>query len=58
MPNLQKKIAKQFIEALNGEDDFREDQVSQIEQIVTSGKKPKPDEFWQIFSAPIEGEIR
>jgi hypothetical protein len=57
MPNLQKKIASQFIDALSQDDSFREDQVKQIEEIVTSEKKPKADEFWQLFCAPSEDEV-
>ena len=56
MPNLQKEIAEQFIDALRQEDGFHDDQIEQIDQILTSGKKPKSDEFWQIFCAPNEGD--
>lgn len=55
MPNLQKKIAEKFITALSEDESFRQDQVQQIEEIVTSGKKPKPDELLKIFATQDEG---
>lgn len=58
MANLQQQIAEKFLAALAENKDVGAEEIAQLRQLLTRGKKPKADEFIRVFTAPAGGEVK
>ena len=51
MPTLQDRIADKFIETLQASDAITKLQVKQLQELLATGKKVKPDDLVAILTA-------
>jgi hypothetical protein len=58
MASLQQHIADKFLAALAQRKDIDADVVVELRQLLSWGKKSKPDEFIRVFTAPPGGEVK
>lgn len=58
MASLQQQIADKLLAALAERRDIDADIVAELRQLLSRGKKPKPDEFLRVFTAPPGGEVK
>jgi hypothetical protein len=58
MATLQQQIADKFLSALAQREEVDADKVVELRKLLDRGKKPKAEEFIQVFTAPPGGEIK
>ncbi len=58
MATLQQQIAEAFLTKLAEAKSFDPAMVEQLRRAMTSGRKPKADDFIKIFSAPQGGDLK
>jgi hypothetical protein len=58
MATLQKIIADKFIAKLADNRDADIEKIDQLRVLLTSGKKPKAEDFVKIFTASADGEVK
>jgi hypothetical protein len=58
MATLQQQIAEAFLTKLAESKDIAPAMVEELRSLLTSGKKPKPDDIMKIFSAPPGGDLK
>jgi hypothetical protein len=58
MENLQQQIADKFLAALAQREEVDAEKVVELRKLLDRGKKPKAEEFIQVFIAPPGGEIK
>jgi hypothetical protein len=54
MTTLQQQIAEKFLAALAKDENFDAAKVEALRRLLAEGKKPKADDFVEIFSVPAE----
>ena len=52
MPTLQEQIAEKFLAKLADSKDFDAQKIDQLRTLLANSKKPKADDFVQIFTLP------
>jgi hypothetical protein len=57
MTTLQQQIAEKFLAALAEDQDFHATRVEALRRLLAEGKKPKADDFVEIFSTGAEGDV-
>jgi preprotein translocase subunit Sss1 len=58
MAKLQEQIVEKYLAALAESGEIDSEKIDQIRKILMRDKRPKPEEFVRIFTAPIGGEIK
>lgn len=57
MTTLQQQIAEKFLAALAKDENFDAAKVEALRRLLAEGKKPKADDFVEIFSTPAEDDV-
>jgi hypothetical protein len=57
MTTVQDQIAEKFLAALAKDETFQTAKLEALRRLLAEGKKPKADDFVEIFSTPAEGEV-
>jgi hypothetical protein len=57
MTTLQQQIAEKFLEALAKDENFDAAKVEELRRLFAEGKKPKADDFAEVFSAPAGDDV-
>jgi hypothetical protein len=57
MPTLQQTIAQTFLAKLAEAKEIDANKLEQIKALLTSEKKPKVDDFVNVFSLPAGGDV-
>jgi hypothetical protein len=58
MPTLQQEIADKFLAKLAESKDIDAEKIDQVRTLLANSKKPKADDFVQIFSLPAGGDLK
>ena len=58
MPTLQQQIAEKFLARLADSSDVNADQVEQLQDLLETGKKIKPDDLVKVFTLPAAGDLK
>lgn len=58
MSTLQQKIAENFIARLAETKEIDAKKLAQIKALLSTGKKPKVEDFVKVFQAPAGGDIK
>jgi preprotein translocase subunit Sss1 len=58
MPTLQQQIVERFLAKLRNSSDVDAVKLEQLKALLEVGKKPKADEFIEIFSLPAGGDLK
>lgn len=58
MPTLQATIAAKFFATLRTSKDIEEAQITQLEALLSTGKKIKADELVKILSSPAGSDLK
>jgi hypothetical protein len=57
MPTLQQQIAEKFLAALSEDKNFDAAKVETLRRLLAEDKKPKADDFVEVFTAPAGDEV-
>jgi hypothetical protein len=57
MATIQQTISEKFLQRLVGSKDIDPGQIEQLRALLSEGKKPKPEDFVRVFSAPPGGDL-
>jgi len=58
MGTLQQKIAETFLAKLADAKEIGPDKLAQIKVLLAGEKKPKVDDFVNVFSLPAGGDVK
>lgn len=58
MATLQQKIADSFLTKLARAPEVHSEMLTELKELVLSGKKPKVEDFVRVFNLPAGGEIK
>ena len=58
METLQEKIAAKFLKTLREGKALDDGKLKQLEKLLASSKKPKSEDFINIFTAPAGGDVK
>jgi preprotein translocase subunit Sss1 len=58
MSTLHQKIRDEFLKKLGDDAKFDAAMIEKLRMLLSQSKKPRPDEFAQIFTAPVEGDVK
>lgn len=58
MASLQQQIAEKFLAALVEREEIDPAQIAELRQLLGRGKKPKADDFTQVFTTPRGGVVK
>lgn len=58
MATLQQQIAEKFLASLSEREDVDAAQVGELRSLLERGKRPKAEDFMQVFTMPRGGEVK
>jgi hypothetical protein len=58
MPILQQQIAEKFLASLSEREDIDAAQVDELRALLGRGKRPKAEDFIQVFTMPRGGVVK
>lgn len=58
MVTLQQQIAERFLARIEGAKNADAEKINQLRALLSSGKKPKAEDFIKIFSLPDGGDLK
>ena len=58
MVTLQQQIAEKFLAKIEESKDVDAEKIDQLRALLSTGKKPKAEDFVKIFSLPDGGDLK